>query len=129
MQENWFVYGEKEISIDCYEVIEIIQNSDGTRIKLDGEKHHIEIEFGFVDSLRTTDEGRRIRTYNEIDAIQTYRENFIGYPLYKVENSEYIQWIEKESAGFCIGVSHYTVMTENDIVDVISSFPPKIKST
>ncbi|WP_375180209.1 hypothetical protein [Enterococcus rotai] len=86
----------------------------------------MDITFGFVDSLRITDEGRRIRTYNEIESIQKYRENFIGNPLYKVEQSEYFEWIKKESAGFSTDLEHYAIITENDLIDVLSTFPPTI---
>lgn len=83
MLEKWHEYNQTDVPIDTYEVSEVIQNSEGTVIKLMGEKNNMDITFGFVDSLRITDEGRRIRTYNKNESIQKYRENFIGNPLYK----------------------------------------------
>ncbi|WP_429954937.1 hypothetical protein [Enterococcus sp. AZ192] len=126
MLEKWHEYNQSDVPIDNYEVSEVVQNSEGTVIKLIGEKNNMNITFGFVDSLRITDEGRRIRTYNEIESIQKYRENFIGNPLYKVEQSEYVEWIKKESAGFCEDVDHYVIITENDLIDILSTFPPTI---
>lgn len=126
MLEKWHEYNQTDVPIDTYEVSEVIQNSEGTVIKLMGEKNNMDITFGFVDSLRITDEGRRIRTYNENESIQKYRENFIGNPLYKVEQSEYFEWIKKESAGFSTDLEHYAIITENDLIDVLSTFPPTI---
>lgn len=124
MLERWYEYDDSNIPIDTYEVSEIVQNSEGTIIKLVGKENNIDVIFGFVDSLRITDEGRRIRTYNEVAGIQKYRENFVGNPIYKVEQSKYVEWIEKESAGFCGDVEHYVIITENDLIDIISTFPP-----
>ncbi|WYJ99804.1 hypothetical protein A5821_000881 [Enterococcus sp. 7F3_DIV0205] len=126
MLEKWREYNQTDVPKDTYEVSEVVQNSEGTVIKLMGEKNNMNITFGFVDSLRITDEGRRIQTYNEIESIQKYRENFIGNPLYKVEQSEYVAWIKKESAGFCADVDHYVIITENDLIDILSTFPPTI---
>ncbi|MBO0466622.1 hypothetical protein JZO73_03640 [Enterococcus plantarum] len=124
MLERWYEYDDSNIPIDTYEVSEIVQNLEGTIIKLVGKENNIDVIFGFVDSLRITDEGRRIRTYNEVAGIQKYRENFVGNPIYKVEQSKYVEWIEKESGGFCGDVEHYVIITENDLIDIISTFPP-----
>ncbi len=124
--EKWMNYDGGKIPLGNYELIETIQNCDGTTIKLQSELHNIILKFEFVDSIRITDEGRRIKTYNEIPDIQKYRENFYGVPLYRVENSEYCKWLVQESAGIYTEFQHYVIITINDIVDVISDVPPKI---
>ena len=126
MSEKWEVYREDIIPKGYYEVTNISQNGDGTKINLESEKYAIKIVFNFVDSFRATDEGRRIRTYHEIKEIQEYRNEFIGYPLYVVEDSEYEAWVVLESAGFSTDSTHYAVMTIDDIVDVVSPFPPEV---
>jgi len=42
-------------------------------------------------------------------------------------NSSYVEWIIKESLGFTSNVTHYVIVTRDDIIDIISSFPPQIK--
>ncbi len=73
-----------------------------------------------------SDEGRRIVTYNEIEAIQKYRKDFYGNPLYVVENSQFSNWIAFESAGFFIDLNHYVIITIDHIVDILSFQSPEI---
>jgi hypothetical protein len=126
MEELWREFKSQEIPMGQYEVIECIRNFDGTKITLESDEHRIILSFNFVDAFRICDEGRRIRTYNEISEIQKYREEFIGNPVYLVEKSEFIKWILVESAGFCIDVKHYAIATMNDIVDIITSDEPTL---
>lgn len=126
MQEKWRVYNDSGIPEGHYEVLEILQNKNGTNIILESEKSKVLLKFGFIDALRVCDEGRRIKTYNEVEEIQTYRNDFVGVPLYLVDNSKFCQWIMKESAGFYTNGLHFAVVTINDIVDIISPYPPKI---
>lgn len=129
MKEIWVNCRDLEVPNDQYEVTELIQTGNRTRVTLIGFQNEIEIEVKSVDSLRVTDEGRRIRTYHEISEIQEYRNSFIGNPIFRIDHSEYLNWIKKESAGFSIGVVHYAVMTRNEIVDIATTENLKIKVT
>ena len=73
-----------------------------------------------------SDEGRRIKTYQESEGLQTYRENFNGNPIYIVENSLFNKWMIEESAGIYTDSTHYAIVTMNDIVDVLSYQEPII---
>lgn len=85
------------------------------------------IVFEFADAIRVCDEGRRIKTYNECEGIQNYRKDFFGYPIYIVFNSSFNQWIVEESVGIYTNLSRYSIVTQNDLIDVISAKPPEIK--
>lgn len=126
MKERWICYGTGKMPTGVYEVIKVLQDCSGTEIVIESEEHRVVIKFGFVDALRVSDEGRRIRTYNEITEVQNYRKDFNGIPLYKVLNSEFYRWVVKESVGFYEDFTHYTIITKNDIIDVISSYPPEL---
>jgi len=126
MKEQWKNYVEDEIPFDNYEVSEVVQNAEGTKIVLCGSANILTVKFVWTDSLRITDEGRRIRTYNEVKEIQEYRKNFYGNPLYIVENSEFVEWIKLEMDGFYMNKVHYVIMTLNDIVDVLATDSPEI---
>lgn len=127
MKERWVEYKDIDIPKGVYEVTEVIQNSEGTKIQLESETNKLTIFFEFADAIRICDEGRRIKTYNECEAIQNYRKDFFGNPIYKVINSEFNAWIAEESAGFYTDLSHFVIVTLNDIIDVVSSKPPEIK--
>jgi hypothetical protein len=124
--EHWVEFNIEEIISDDYEVYEICRNEHGTLVRLSGLENELHLSFNFVDSLRFTDEGRRIATYNDVMALQKYRATFKGNPLFVVRDSEYIKWLNTESAGFIGEVEHYAIVTRNDIVDIVSDTPPKI---
>lgn len=124
--EHWIEFNLEEIISDDYEVYEICRNEQGTLIRLSGLENELHLCFNFVDSLRFTDEGRRIATYNDVMELQKYRSTFKGNPLFIVRDSEYIKWLNTESAGFIGKVEHYAIVTRNDIVDIVSDTPPRI---
>ncbi len=126
-KEKWYAYSLDMLPNGRYEVVKILQDANGTFIKLESEEENkIIIKFNFVDALRVCDEGRRIVTYNETLAIQKYRENFFGNPIYYVENSELCKWLSLESAGFCVDVKHYVIITINHMIDIVTSEAPEI---
>lgn len=127
MGEKWIEYNKNKIMRGAYEVIEVVQNAKGTKIQLESETHTIIVMFEFVDAIRICDEGRRIKTYNECNGIQEYRKDFYGNPIFIVGNSEFNAWIIEESVGIYTNLSHYAIVTQNDIIDVLSAQPPEIQ--
>ena len=119
---------DENLPHDRYEVAEVLQNSDGTKIVLEGLSHIVTVNFGFVEALCICDEGRRIESYHQIPEIQAYRKaDFEGNPLYIVESSEFMNWLMKESCGFAFDDIHFSIITENDFLDIAAPFPPKIE--
>lgn len=125
--EQWQQYLSDKIKNDDYEVYEISRNEFGTSIKLVGLINELHLHFDFVDSLRFTDEGRRLATYNDVEQLQIYRKTFKGNPIFLVKNSNYIDWLNTESAGFIGAVDHFVIVTRNDIIDIISNESPRIE--
>lgn len=95
IEENWAIYKDDIIPVDKYGVTSIVQNCEGTKIMLEGVKWSLQIQFWGIDSLRVTDEGKRIRTYHDTETLQQYRKDFIGTPMYIVKKSEFLDWIKK----------------------------------
>ncbi len=121
------VYSE-DIPNDRYEVSEVVQNSDGTKIVLEGLSHIVTVNFGFVEALCICDEGRRIESYHQIPELQAYRKaDFEGKPLYLAEGSDFLKWLMKESCGFAFDDLHFAIVTQNDFLDIAAPFPPKIE--
>lgn len=127
MKEKWIEYKESDTPKGIYEVTEVLQNAEGTKIQLESDTYRVIIIFEFADAIRICDEGRRIKTYNECEGIQNYRKDFFGNPIYRVYNSTFNQWIIEESVGIYTNLSHYSIVTQNDLIDVISAQPPEIK--
>ena len=48
--------------------------------------------------------------------------------LYKIENSDFMKWAVKESCGFYSeeDLLHFCIVTENDIVDILSLGEPTV---
>lgn len=128
MKEAQYKIYKEDLPHDRYEVAEVLQNSDGTKIVLEGFSHVVTVSFGFVEALCRCDEGRRIESYHKISEIQAYRKaDFEGNPLYLVEGSEFMNWLMKESCGFAFDDLHFAIVTQNDFLDIASPFPPKIE--
>ncbi|SDC80442.1 hypothetical protein SAMN04488112_1179 [Melghirimyces thermohalophilus] len=93
----------------------------------DSEKKVLVQFDGVVCSYRNTDEGRLLKTWDFLS--RHYGDQFYStWPLFKVKHSEYLNWFLKESAGIYedIEVTHYVFITPHDVVDVLSTFAPRV---
>ncbi|HCM9481412.1 hypothetical protein [Enterobacter roggenkampii] len=79
----------------------------------------IKISFDWVHSFRLTDEGDLLKMQDE------QQGNMIT-GIYLVENSSYLGWFNEQSADVHIDedITHYLIVTTNDVVDVLSSEKP-----
>jgi len=60
---------------------------------------------------------------------QHYGGDFYSkWPLFKVKNSNYLKWFHKESNNIyeLDTVEHYVFITSDDVVEILSKYPPKI---
>lgn len=86
-----------------------------------GEKRKVIIQFSDVYGYRNFDEGD----------LTEYWKKLGGYPEYvcfSVTSSELLEWSRMQSPykEYPEGVSHFTVATSNDVIDVLSYSDPKI---
>jgi len=130
IDENWIKYNPlNNKEEETYYVTSIVQDLDGTKIILDNEKDVFEVFFdGFIPIVRITDEGIRMRTWGEVQKKYENKKFFNGWFLYKVEDSELVKWALEESCG-CYEeeqLIHYCIVTGEDLIDILSSFEPKI---
>ncbi len=80
------------------------------------------LTFEWVYSFRVTDEGNLLKMLDYFDGQMTTG-------LYKVANSSYLQWFHEQSANIhdaC--VEHYLVVTNDDVIDIITSAKPLFES-
>lgn len=132
MNEQWEQINIDEISktYGKADYAKIIDDEQGLRIGLVFE-NDVQVEFLFetsVLSYNVCDEGRRLKTLDFLT--DKYGQDFFGeHYIYMVENSKYLSWFNEESHGIVSGyaVNHYVFLTSNDIVDVLTTYAPKIK--
>lgn len=126
MIEKWLKWNPLQVKVGRYEIMGIIQNKDGLVIVLCDETNAIRVNFDcFIPAFRSCDEGTRIVP------IDTEKSNYMdvfmqGWPFYKIENSEFSRWLEKESSGVYASsdIKHFVIITNNSIIDILSEYEP-----
>ena len=122
----------QEISLE-----KVIYDEGGVSILLNGElrknkhgknyKDKILITFNdSIEALRITETGRRLLL--DVMFLNTKKYEPERKCFFKVKNSEFIRWLEKEGrVKFKENIFHYCFITSNMIVDAISRHSPKIE--
>ena len=81
-----------------------------------------------VHAVRWTDENKRIEEGYHIRVNQL---NLVSAFVYQVENSDFIEWLNKESLHLYehLNLQHFVLFTCEDIIDVICEEEPIIFTT
>ncbi len=131
VEEIWEKWGNGYGINSKYYVESLIDNIEGFQIVLsEANNEYKKVEILFEDSVyayRSTDESFRQSTINKLDelyGIDFYKNN----TLFIVTNSKYIRWLSKQSFGIVDleEVKHYSILAVDSLVDVISSYEPRI---
>lgn len=79
------------------------------------------VVFDWVHSFRVTDEGDLLRMQDDLNG-----QMITG--IYAVEGSHYLAWFNEQSANIHDGdnITHYLIVTGDDVIDVLSSVSPTI---
>lgn len=131
MQEKW---NKCNFIIDNFGKMyleELTKRKGEMELILRGELHNTVVKIlfdGEVLSFRCSDEGRRIKTINDLDKVY-------GLDFYKnqnyfiIENSEYIKRFNEETYDIYknFNIVHYVFILSDDIIDILSTFPPIIE--
>lgn len=81
-----------------------------------------------VLAYQNIDEGRRLKTLEYLS--ENYDSQFYtDWTLFEVKNSSYLTWFHTESFGINEdeNVFHYLILTENDVVDILSLYKPRLE--
>ncbi|ACM59490.1 hypothetical protein B0S90_0624 [Caldicellulosiruptor bescii] len=90
-----------------------------------GEQFVVKFEGG-IEAVRFADEGRRLLLWLIFWDIKKYK--FKNRFFLKVENSEFVRWLEKERGKkFEEEVNHYCFLSDMLVVDVVSKCKPTIE--
>ena len=104
-------------------IVDRIEDSDdglSIFIRLTKSDKKFRIVFDPYVAYRNMDESYRNRTFSEHGGFDN--------SLNKVENSLWLEWLHAESQGYYKGheITHYTIITDADCIDVLSEFEPDI---
>lgn len=105
-------------------IVDKIEDSeDGLAIYIHLSKtdKKFKIVFDPYVAYRNMDESYRARTFSD-------HGGFVN-SLNKVENSSWLEWLHTESQGYYQSedITHYTIITDADCIDVLSEFEPDIE--
>jgi hypothetical protein len=131
MQEKWTRWEPTGNLSTKYYVQSISDTfSAGFKIKLI-DYHHPEKKVliawpGSVYAYRQTYESFTLLTLN--DLIEQYGKNFTDWTFFKIENSEYLKWISKQSYEITdsLNFTHFCIYSTEEMVDILSSIEPEV---
>ena len=109
---------------------ELIKTKGAMKILLKSEEQNIALKFlfdGEVLSFCCSDEGRRLKTINEID--KKYGTEFYKNQNYFIiENSRYVNKFNKETYNIYnnFKILHYVFLLSDDVIDILSTYPPRV---
>ncbi len=122
MSEKWNIWKPtKDIPNTLY-LEELRDTYDGLTLVFKGEdkdSRYIAIMFESALSYRNHDEGDLLKTFDNRGSNEIW-------PFFIIENSNYLKWFNEESHNIYEGrgVIHYFFVTPNDVIDVLSAYPP-----
>lgn len=127
--ENWIIWNPANIEEGPAFSVEVIQNDEVTRFSVDCESRGIDILFyGLVPMYTYSLEGIRTLTWATVQEKKMDKFFFRKWFLYKVENSDFLSWAIKESCGYYseAELTHYCIVTERDVIDILAMSEPEI---
>lgn len=130
MSEQWIQWIPYEGLPYKVNLEELLDNKNGVSLSLTDNEGNQEIQVLFenlVLSYRNTDEGRRLKTIRFLE--EKYNTDFYAkWSFFKVYNSTYLEWFRQETYNIydTLSIEHYVFLTNDDIVDVLSTYEPKV---
>lgn len=125
MQEIWNEWRALE-NLPTRLYLEYLKDAyDGLTLAFKDEEQNSKYLIVFFDSAisyRSHDEGDLLKTLNEANKKSVF-------PFFRIENSHYLDWFNKESFNIHENdeIVHYVFATPNDVIDVLSTYPPEFK--
>lgn len=131
LSEKWSRW-ESILGLEAkYNVVEIVDGHDGVKIKLISyydQSLGVELEFEAAWAYRVSYDSLR---FNIIDRLtDKYGSDFyVGWTFFKVNNSDYLDWLDKESYGTSDGfqLTHYFIMGMEQFIDIASGTEPIVR--
>jgi len=134
MKEDWIQWKPLNELNDKYYIELLKDSTNGLEIILayanrntKNKRDKIKVNFGFhAESYRFSDEHCRLELFRRLE--KHYGNEFYAkWNYFKVENSEYINWLNKESGRLTenMNLKHYVFMDSDTVLDVIAKCEPE----
>ncbi|BCJ92679.1 hypothetical protein acsn021_02480 [Anaerocolumna cellulosilytica] len=127
--EHWTEIYKNVIPDGKYQTL--VQNGEesGLSIRLESKEYTININFGVVAAFRMLDEGILLNEVFYNNEIIKFKNNKFANVIYKIENGEFGNFIKNACNELYsyLELEHYTIVTMNYIIEIISSGEPDIK--
>ena len=132
MKEKWIQWKPLDILSQKYSMESMLDNATQLKIILseeDNKKNKIVILFeNLPTSYKYTN---KILTHALIHNLKQKHEiNFYDkWTLFKIENSNYIKWLSKQSATISDSFPfiHFSILGTNCLLDIVASYEPKVE--
>ena len=131
MQEQWSKW-EPITNLSKKYYVESISESiaDGFKIILIDDKNpekKVLISWpNSVDAYRSTYESFTLLTLHKLD--ERYGKQFYDWTFFKIENSEYLNWVSEQSYGITesLNFKHFCIYGTESMVDIIANYEPEV---
>lgn len=131
MQEKWIRWEAANIAAKKYHIESITETIEETiKIKLSDSANKEIIYVSFpegIDTYRRTNESYTLDTIHYLE--KTYGRDFYAqWSFFKIENSEYLQWLSEKSHGTSddYQLMHFCILGLNSIMDIACISDPII---
>ena len=131
MQEKWIRWEPTSRLSAKYYVESIVDIDEGFKIILydckHSEKKTMILFPDSVDAYRRTDESFTLSTLHSLK--ENYGINFFGdWSFFKIENSEYLDWIKKQSFSISesLNFQHFCILASDFMIDIITNYEPEV---
>lgn len=132
MTEEWAKWEPLEGIPSKMYIEKLVDDKNGTLLVFKSEDENDTIQVLFEDSilsLRSTDEGRRLKTITFLE--EKYGTDFYAkWTFFKVTNSTYVEWFNQETYDMytSYNIGHYVFLTPDDVVEILSTNEPHVSA-
>jgi len=119
---KWFPIDTIPFPLDLEE---LRRDQNGLSILLNSENHvdkFLHFQFSECEALREIDDEFLTKFWHDVDIEE-------DYPLFIVENSEWLEWfhLQSENNFKDLSIKHYAIWTTEDWIDILSSAKPIVE--
>lgn len=132
MMEEWTKWEPLEGISSKMHIEKLVDDKNGTVLLFKHENENITLKVVFEHStlsLRSTDEGRRLKTINFLD--EKYgTEFYTKWTFFRVNNSNYVEWFNQETYNMydAYNIVHYVFLTPDDVIEILSTYEPIVSA-
>ncbi len=129
--EKWIRWDLKEALSEKYYLDDLSWPDTGLIIKLRAASNEQIIEIYFnesIDAFRYTNESFCFKIFGDLS--KKYGTDFYkNWSFFKVQNSEYLQWLSNNSHGWSddFSFTHFCILGGDEMIDIVTNYEPEIK--